>query len=310
MKNILVVGSINMDMVMNTPYIPKLGETINGLGFATVCGGKGANQACAIAKMGLNVSMIGCVGNDVYADTLKKNLASFGVDISAVHSVEGSSGVAAITVCNGNNFIILEKGANGQFGCDIIDKEEDKFKTADIVILQFEIPDETNLYAAKMAKKHNAKVLLNPAPMQKISQELIKYVDVFVPNRHEAAELLGYELECEADYIKAIEDIKKMGVEQVIITLGSKGSVFNDYDDIYLQPPVKTEVVDTTAAGDSFIGGFSSKYMEGGTLSECVKNATKISTLVIGKKGASTSIPTKEEVDNASFTIPECIKIK
>ena len=310
MKNILVVGSINMDMVMNTPYIPKLGETINGLGFMTVCGGKGANQACAIARLGLDVSMIGCVGNDVYASTLKENLLSSGVEISGVHTVEGSSGVAQITVCNGNNFIILEKGANGLLTPEIIDKEEEKFRNADIVILQFEIPEQTNIYAAKMAKKHNAKVLLNPAPMQKIPEELIRYTDIFVPNRHEAAELLGYELECEADYIKAIEDIKNMGIEQTVITLGSKGSVFNCADEIYLQPPVKTNVVDTTAAGDSFIGGFSSKYTEGCSLFECITNATKIATIVIGKKGASTSMPSKEEVDKATFDIPSVIKLK
>lgn len=299
-----------MDMVMNTPYIPKLGETINGLGFMTVCGGKGANQACAISRLGLDVTMIGCVGNDVYADTLKNNLASSGVDTSGVHTVNGSSGVAAITVCDGNNFIILEKGANGLLTPQILDKEEDKFQNADIVILQFEIPEETNIYAAKLAKKHNAKVLLNPAPMQKIPEELLKYVDIFVPNRHEAAELLGYELECRDDYVKAIEDIKEMGISQVIITLGSKGSVFNRNDEIYLQPPIKAEVVDTTAAGDSFIGGFSSEYMAGKDLFDCVVNATKVATIVIGRKGASTSIPSKEEVKAATFEIPAVIKLK
>lgn len=310
MKNILVVGSINMDMVMNTPYIPKLGETINGLGFMTVCGGKGANQACAIARLGLDVSMIGCVGDDVYASTLKDNLTESGVEISGIHTVEGSSGVAQITVCDGNNFIILEKGANGLLSPEILDKEEEKFRNAYIVILQFEIPEETNIYAAKLAKKHNAKVLLNPAPMQKIPQELLKYVDIFVPNRHEAAELLGYKLECEADYIKAICEIRAMGIGQVVITLGSKGSVFNKGDEIYLQPPVKTNVVDTTAAGDSFIGGFSSKYTEGCELFDCITNATKISTIVIGKKGASTSIPSKEEVEGTQFDIPEMVKLK
>ena len=310
MRNILVVGSINMDMVMNTPYIPKLGETINGLGFMTVCGGKGANQACAIARLGLDISMIGCVGDDVYATTLRENLIASGVEISGVHTVEGSSGVAQITVCDGNNFIILEKGANGLLSPDILNKEEEKFRNADIVILQFEIPEETNIHAAKLAKKHNAKVLLNPAPMQQIPQELLKYVDIFVPNRHEAKELLGYELECEADYIRAIEEIKAMGIEQVLITLGSKGSVFNKGDEIYLQPPVKTRVVDTTAAGDSFIGGFASKYMEGEELFGCVRNATKISTIVIGKKGASTSIPSKEEAESAKFHIPDMLRLK
>lgn len=297
MKNILVVGSLNIDMVINAPYVPKMGETIHGQGFQVICGGKGANQAVAAARLGCQVKMIGCVGRDAYGTTLIENLQKNGVDAIGVERSEGFSGTAMITVVGGDNFIILDKGANALVTCQVIERHRDAFEWADIVVFQFEIPSRTILYAAKIAHEYGAKVVLNPAPATTIDKELLRYVDIIIPNQREAEALLGYRLVKQEDFEKAVIDVKGMGIPQVIITLGAQGCIYNSAGEIKHQPALPVHVVDTTAAGDSFIGGFCTALCDGKNIDEAVAYATKVASITVGKKGAATSLPTKAMVE-------------
>lgn len=298
MKNILVIGSINMDMVINTDRLPHLGETITGYGFAAIPGGKGANQALAVSRLGGKVKMLGCVGDDIYGDRLIENLKANGVGTESIEIVGGSSGIAVITICNGDNHIILDKGANEKFTPQSIDENIDLIKWADIVLFQLEIPQDTILYAAKIAKKSGAKVLLNPAPMQKIDPEIMGLVDAFVPNKHEAEQFLNMKIENKNDTEDAVKKLLNMGIEQVVITLGADGCAYNDNRTIKFQHAVKVDVVDTTAAGDSFIGGFCTALCEDKDVDHSIKFATVVSALTVGKKGAGISIPNRSEVDD------------
>ena len=291
MKNILVIGSINMDMVINTPVLPKLGETLMGSGFMTSGGGKGANQATAIAKINGKCNMIGAVGCDEFGKVLCDNLESYGVDTCGVSRLECNSGVAVITVCNGDNHIIVDMGANGKVTPELIDKNMDLVKQADIVVMQLEIPMETVVYAAKKTREYGGKVLLNPAPAAKLPDELLHNVDILIPNEHEAEIITGT-----ADMAEAIEILKGSGVGQVIITLGNEGSIYTDGDKVKTSPAFKTQAVDTTAAGDTFIGAYCAAVCEGKDTDYAVKFASLASSITVARRGAAMSIPTMDEI--------------
>ena len=292
MKNILIIGSINIDLVINTDILPKLGETIHGRNFMTAYGGKGANQAVAVAKLYGKADMIGAVGNDEFGKLLKSNLDANRVNTQGVKISETNSGVAVITVCGGDNHIILDGGANDTVSPAWIDANADLIKNADIVIFQLEIPMDTIIYAAKKAKEFGCKVLLNPAPAAKLPDELLSYTDIIIPNEHEAAIITGYENEVDA--LKALYDD---GKRNIIITLGSKGCIYNDGKEIKSQTSFKVKAVDSTAAGDSFIGGYCSALCEGKTMEEVIRFATAVSAITVSRPGASVSIPTREEAD-------------
>jgi len=296
MKNILIIGSINMDMVINTPKIPKLGETITGFGFATIPGGKGANQAVAAARLSGSAKMIGCVGDDINGQALLTNLKSNNVDVTGIKKVSSTSGVAVITICDGDNHIILDKGANAYVTKEVLDENIDIIKWADFVIFQLEIPQETVLYGAKLAKEYNAQVIFNPAPMTDFNPEILKYVDIFVPNQHEAGQMLNKNIESIDDAKAAVLEFKKMGISQTVITVGKDGSVFNDGDDVFHQPSFPVIAVDTTAAGDCFIAGFCAGISENMNFREAIRFATAASAITVSRKGASISLPTKSEV--------------
>ena len=292
MKNILIIGSINIDLVINTDILPKLGETIHGRNFMTAYGGKGANQAVAVAKLYGKADMIGAVGSDEFGKLLKGNLEANHVETKGVKIADTNSGVAVITVCGGDNHIILDGGANDAVSPAWIDENLDLIKNADIVIFQLEIPMETIIYAAKKAKECGCKVLLNPAPAAKLPEELLAYTDIIIPNEHEAAIITGHENEVDA--LKALYD---NGNRNVIVTLGSKGCIYNDGKEIKSQTPFKVKAVDSTAAGDSFIGGYCSALCERKTMEEAIRFATAVSAITVSRPGASVSIPTRTEVE-------------
>ncbi len=292
MKNILIIGSINIDLVIHTDILPKLGETLHGSNFMTAYGGKGANQAVAVAKLYGNADMIGAVGHDEFGKLLKGNLEASNVRTEGVKIADTNSGVAVITVCGGDNHIILDGGANNEVSPAWIDENIHLIQNADIVIFQLEIPMGTIIYAAKRAKEFGCKVLLNPAPAAKLPEELIAYTDIIIPNEHEAAIITG--CENEEDALKALYD---GGNRNVIITLGSKGCIYNDGQEIKKQTPFKVKAVDSTAAGDSFIGGYCSALCEGKTMEEAILFATAVSAITVSRSGASVSIPTREEVE-------------
>jgi len=292
MKNILIIGSINIDLVINTDILPKLGETVHGKNFMTSYGGKGANQAVAVAKLHGSADMIGAVGNDEFGKLLKANLENNAVCTKGVKIADTNSGVAVITVCGGDNHIILDGGANDAVSPAWIDENIDLIKNADIVVFQLEIPMETIIYAAKKAKDYGCKVLLNPAPAAKLPEELLALTDIIIPNEHEAAIITGCSDEEEA--LKALWDD---GKRTVIITLGSKGCMYNEGTMIKTQSSFPVKAVDSTAAGDSFIGGYCSVIAESGSMEEAIRFATAVSAITVSRPGASASIPTRKEAE-------------
>jgi len=295
MKNILVIGSINMDLTVHVDKVPHMGETVFGKGFSNQQGGKGVNQAVAIKKLSGNLKMIGAVGDDLYGEQMKENLSGFGVDFEGF-TVEGvSSGIAVITVCNGDNCIILENGANFSLTPELVARKEELFDWADYVVMQLEIPIETVLYCAKTARAHGAAVVLNPAPSKELPKELFPLVDWIIPNEHEANDITGFYPDTPENIVGAVAYFKALGVSNVIITLGENGCVYTDGDNVVQMPAIKTKAVDTTAAGDSFIGAFVTSLADGKTIADSVSYATKVSSITVSRPGASDSIPYADE---------------
>lgn len=295
MKKICVIGSINMDLVIETEYPPVMGETVFGKGFKTVPGGKGANQAVAAAKLGNDVSFIGAVGEDTFGTQLKANLKHFGVDVYGIEST-GNSGIAMIVVSEGDNTIILESGANKQVTPELIDRNINQIRQCDIVIFQLEIPSETVLYAMKAAKKMGKTVLLNPAPVSGFLPEMLEYTDIVIPNQHEASAMLGMSINDIKSAKAACEKYLENGVKQIIITLGADGCVYNIGQEIKYAEAFKVKAIDSTAAGDSFIGAFCAEADNLGA-DAAIRYAQATSAIAVSRKGASTSIPAKEEVE-------------
>lgn len=291
MKNILVVGSLNMDLVIGTPRMPALGETIHGSGFATHPGGKGANQAIAAARQGCNVAMLGAVGNDDYGKALKKHLEDNGVSTHGVATVDTNTGIAVITVCGGDNCIILDKGANFRVDVDMVKRNDILINWADIVVMQLEIPMETVVFTAKWAKELGKTVILNPAPWQKLPEELYAYVDILIPNEHEAAGLL--DMETVGDGADALQKLRDLGVKTPVITLGDKGAVALTEEVVFV-PAQKAVAVDTTGAGDSFIGGMCRALAEDKSLKEAMELGSKVAAVTVTRHG--TDFPTFEEI--------------
>ena len=295
-KNILVVGSINMDYVIHTERLPKLGETLTGSDFSMNYGGKGANQAVAIAKQGCTTKMFGAVGNDLSGELAVKNLESYGVDCEAVIHVDAPTGAAVITVCGGDNHIVLDIGANGLVTPERILEREDLFIWADIVVMQYEIPVESVLTAMKLAKKNHCFVILNPAPVKEVPSGLYSYVDLMIPNEFEASLITNVEVTDRATAADALQKLIDLGCKNALITLGKQGCAYLDDQMVRYEDIIPINVVDTTAAGDSFIGGLCTKLSEGVPMKDAVQYATVVSTLTVSRAGASVSIPTYDEV--------------
>lgn len=296
-NKITVVGSLNMDLVVTTPKVPVLGETVLGSGFMTAPGGKGANQAVAAARLGGDVTMIGCIGDDIFGRDLLSNLKISGVNTDAIEIKENiSTGIAVIIIKDGNNSIIVDPGANYRLTPDMPDRYEAVIKGCDIVVVQLEIPVETVEKAVALAKKHGVKVLLNPAPARILSDELLSQIDILTPNETECEIITGIPVNTIDDAKKAVGFLNGKGVPQVIITLGGKGVVYNSSGAILHKPVPAVEVVDTTAAGDCFSGAVALALSNGKDMDAAVDFANMAGTLTVTKKGAQTSLPTLEEV--------------
>ena len=293
MKNILVIGSLNMDLVINTDRMPQAGETIHGKGFAHSPGGKGANQASACARAGGNVKMLGKVGDDAYGDILLKNLSQDGVNINGIEREKLSTGVAVITVFNGENSIILDKGANGLVDRDYIDRHIDAIDWADYIIMQYEIPMETVVYVAQIVKSKGKTLIIDPAPMMEAPSELYRMADIILPNETETAQLVGEGNDDEASVKKMYE----LGCKNVIMTLGKKGSIYYNGENMINQPAYKVKAIDTTGAGDCFTGSMVAALASDKTMEEALEFASKASAIAVGRRGAQPSFPWKSEVE-------------
>lgn len=298
MKNILVVGSMNMDLVVNTDEIPKVGETILGNSLSQIPGGKGANQAVAMAKLGGDVTFLGKVGDDSFGLDLIKSMEDSKVDISHIETMADSTGIAVINVDKaGNNNIVVIPGANWSVDVDYLHRHKSAFEKADIVVFQLEIPMATVKEGLRLAKDLGKTTILNPAPALDLDDETIKYIDILIPNEHELARMAGIPVVDEKSMLAAAKILMDKGVKQIIVTLGSKGALYIDEDVEEFYEAFKVKVVDTTAAGDSFIGGFTTSYVEDGQISKAINMGQKTAALSIQEFGAQSSLPTKTEVE-------------
>lgn len=284
-KKIFIVGSINTDLVINAPYMPQQGETLQGSDFITARGGKGANQAVAAARLGGNVVMCGCIGNDAFGEEAIRFLQKDGIDVSHIRRIENAStGTAVIVVIDGNNRIILDRGANACLTKKDIDETLETARVGDIYLTQLENPIEIIGYGLKKAKEKGMYVVLNPAPANKEIEPYLGYCDLITPNESELELLGGRE--------KLLEK-----VETLLVTLGGEGFEITTKVDTQKYSCMKVKVVDTTAAGDTLCGGLVVKMAEGKLLAEAAKFGSKAASIACTRKGAQPSIPMRNEVE-------------
>ncbi|MBH5318352.1 ribokinase [Paenibacillus sp. GSMTC-2017] len=293
---IIVLGSANMDMVMRTSRIPDIGETMRGEGFFLSPGGKGANQAVACAKMGVDTWFVGKVGEDIFGQSLLDGMEGYGVHTDyVIRESQLSTGVAAITVCNGNNNIILNEGANGQVTPAYIRNFEHELLSASAVMLQLEIPMETVYEAVRMVKG-KVPIFLNPAPAAPIADEILNGIDYFIPNEIESVTYTDIVIDSIDDAFMALSRLRDKGIHYPIITLGEKGLVYyNGTKNVYKEAR-KVEAVDTTAAGDTFSGTLAAMITLGNSMDAAVDTAQHASSIAVTRLGAQESIPTLWEV--------------
>lgn len=299
MKKALVIGSLNMDMTVKVEELPKLGETIFGNDFYESCGGKGANQAVAVSKLGMKTEMIGMVGKDSQGEKLIQNLNKYGIISDNVIKSDELTGRAIITVDKkGDNNIIVIPGSNFKITKEHIQAKQDVIASSDVVILQNEIPSETVEFSLLKAKELGKITIFNPAPARKLSGEVFKNTDYLILNETEMEEIFEIKFNDE-EYTEKISIKKKeYGIKNIILTLGDKGSIlFSKDNNIKKYDVYKVKAVDTTAAGDSFIGAFTMKICESGNSDEAIKYATAVSAIVVTRQGAQDSIPTREEIE-------------
>jgi ribokinase len=299
MPRLVVVGSLNMDLVVRTPHLPRPGETILGREFMRAPGGKGANQTVAAAKLGATVHMVGRVGGDDFGRALRDNLRAAGADDTCV-STENSAatGIAIIEVeDSGQNTIIVAPGANAHVTRDDVDEARSIVASSQAVIAQLEIPLDTVGYALNMA--HAAKVLtiLNPAPAQPLSTELLSVVDLLVPNETEAAQLTGVEVKDEAGAEQAARQLQERGARAVVITLGERGALALNAQGARRVPAFRVKAIDTTAAGDAFVGALATAYAAHRDLDAALREASAAGALAATRLGAQPSMPTRAELD-------------
>lgn len=296
---VTVVGSLNMDLVARVPRIPQPGETIIGSDFRTLPGGKGANQAVAAARLGARVSLIGRVGRDAFADSLLDNLAAAGVDYTFVaQDVEAATGMALIVVDDaGQNSIVVIPGANMCLSPADVDAAEAIIAAADVLLLQLEIPLDTVTRAAELAHGHGLTVVLNPAPARPLPIALLSLVDVFVPNESETALLTGIPVSDQAEAEAAATALRVSGVDTVILTLGDQGALLAREGEMRLFPAFDVTPVDTTAAGDAFVGSLAVALAEGKSLTEAVRWGNAAGALATTKLGAQPSLPNRQVLE-------------
>lgn len=291
MAKIIVIGSSSMDLVVSASKRPKAGETIIGDSFKTVPGGKGANQAVAAARLGAKVSMIGCVGDDNFGKIILDNFRQNQVITDYVEPVtQIESGTAHITLAEGDNSIIVVKGANDYVTPEYVQKAGKAIQNANIVLIQQEVPEETVEFVADFCHQLGIPLLLNPAPARFISQNVIDKATYITPNEHEAAVLFK-------DLSK--EEALKKYPNKLLITEGKQGVRYFNGEKVVLVPTFKVEAIDTTGAGDTFNAAFAVAIAEGNGIEESVRFANRAASLSVTKFGAQGGMPTRAEVEGS-----------
>jgi ribokinase len=298
-KAIVVVGSLNMDLVVRAPRQPTPGETILGGPFHTIPGGKGANQAVAIARLGYPVVMVGRVGADAFGQALLENMAAVGADTTWVRrDAEAASGVALIIVDDaGQNSIVVASGANMRLTEADVEAARETIAAAAALVLQLESPLPTVAHAVGLAHEHGVPVILNPAPARPLGAELLKQVDYLIPNENETTLLTDIKVSDDASAKLGAEKLLAAGVGTAVITLGERGALLAGERERLLLPAYQVTVVDTTAAGDAFVGAFAVALAEGRPLREATKMAMAAGALAVTKMGAQPAMPNRAELD-------------
>lgn len=298
--DIIVFGSINMDLVVSTPHLPTPGETIIGSKFQTIPGGKGANQAVACARLGVSTELIGRVGADAFGEILKSNLSSDGVMGDSIYTDPLTpSGVALIAIDHsGENTIIVAPGANSKVDEKELARLDHSLQVGKILLLQLELPLDQVLSAARLAKSHGATVILDPAPAQALPEELYTLVDVLTPNQSEAAILAGKTVRSQAEAEDAAKILISRGVKQVLVKLGAHGVIAASQEGLKAYPAIQVKAVDTVAAGDAFNGGFAAAIAEGGSFEEAIRWGIAAGAYAVTKPGAQPSMPNRKALQN------------
>ncbi|MBU3218157.1 ribokinase [Clostridium estertheticum] len=303
MNKVCILGSINMDMVVSIDKMPLVGETIFSESFKLAHGGKGANQAVASRRLGAEVYMIGKIGQDSYGSQIVNALEKERINVDSIFKDDVKpTGTAIITVDNkGNNSIIVVAGANMALNLEEIDKCKEVIASSDIIVAQFETPIEVTMEVFKFAKENGVITILNPAPAKEIPKELFAYTDIIVPNETEATTLTGVNVQDLESAKQAANTFLDNKVKYVIITLGHMGAAVISKQEAVLIPAYKVNAIDSTAAGDSFIGAITTKLTKSNlninSLVEAVKFANKVSAIVVQREGAQASIPFLNEIN-------------
>jgi ribokinase len=295
---IYVIGSSNTDMVIKSDKLPTPGETVIGGNFIMSAGGKGANQAVAAAKLGAKVLFVSKVGNDIFGKQALQGFVDVGINTDFVFTdPDNASGIALILVDGkGENSISVASGANANLHFSEVEKALDSIQEGDIILLQLEIPIDTVYKTIKFCLEKGAKVILNPAPAQKLDESYFKYLSMITPNETEAEILTGIKVTDLDTAKRAANDFHNKGILDVIITMGSKGAFYSNKDKQILIPSPKVMAVDSTAAGDVFNGALCVAISEGQAIEEAIVFACKAASISVTRMGARASAPTREEV--------------
>jgi len=298
---VAVIGSNMIDLVTTITRMPRLGETIEAPAFDMGFGGKGANQAVALAKLGCEVLMITKVGDDLFGPNVKKNFETLGMDTRYVDVVPGmSNGVAPIFVdAEANNSILIVKGANNSLSPADVDRASEDIKKCRLIILQLEVPLETVYYAIEWGEKNGIPVILNPAPAAELDYEYVRKVSFFVPNETELETITKMPVSTDDEIRAAARSLVQEGVKTVIVTLGAKGSLLVTGEKEELASPYVVNSVDSTGAGDAFIGSFAYYYLQIGDVSEAMKKANRYAAISTMKLGTQKSFSSREEFEKA-----------
>ena len=297
--NLVVLGSINADHILNLKSFPTPGETVTGSHYQVAFGGKGANQAVAAGRSGANIAFIACTGDDDIGESVRKQLASDNIDIAPISVIQGeSTGVALIFVnAEGENVIAIHAGANAALSPALVEAQHDRIAQASALLMQLESPIESVLAAAKIARRHNTTVALNPAPARELPDELLSLVDIITPNETEAEKLTGIRVENDEDAAKAALALHAKGIHTVLITLGSRGVWASVNGEGHRVPGFKVDAVDTIAAGDTFNGALITALLEETPLPEAIRFAHAAAAIAVTRKGAQPSVPWREEIE-------------
>jgi ribokinase len=297
---ITIIGSLNMDLVVQACRVPLAGETLAGSEFNMIPGGKGANQAVAARRSGAATRMVGCVGQDAFGQVLLDSLSQAGVNVEGIHRLaDVSTGIANIVVEEtGDNRIIIVPGANGRVTTAMLFAEWEQIAGSSMVILQHEIPLATNHAVIKRCQSEGIPIILNPAPFYPIPEEVLSTVDVLILNETETAALAGMPVDGVQAARQAAQVLYKNENQTIIVTLGKAGAVLLNHDGLIHQPAFRVKAVDTTAAGDTFVGSFAASKLAGTSAAEALVYAAAASAMAVTRLGAQASIPTRDEVEN------------